>query len=83
MVRLIWDVPAFNVKLVDVKKLSPTVAPSVTVLAPKDIVRMLLLLEDIDPAVTLNPAVSNAPFVTVIPLLIPMFKASASCTVPP
>ena len=77
----IVDVPAFKVRFVLVVN-TGEFDDVVTVLDPRLIVRTLLLLDDKEPAVTLKFLVSNVPLVTVR-VLLPMFSASASSTVPP
>jgi hypothetical protein len=66
-VSTMLDVPALNVRFVFVMKLTaPDDALNVTVELPKLIVRVLLLLDDRDVAVTLKLLVVSVPLVTVI-----------------
>jgi hypothetical protein len=65
LVQIIDDVPALNVKFVVVNK-SATTSLNVTVLLPRLIVRTLLLLENMDNAVTLKLLVVKIPWVKVI-----------------
>ena len=65
--KLIWDVPALKVKPV-IRVVNQTETPeplNVTVLLPRLIVRVLLLLDDRDMAVTLLLLVVKVPCVTV------------------
>jgi hypothetical protein len=59
------DVPALKVRPVIVEKLIPLKLDNVTVLLPRLIVRVLLLLDDRDDAVTLKLLVVKVPAVTV------------------
>ena len=80
--QFICEVPAFNVKFVDVLKLK--IPPAIfTVLAPKLIVLTLLFVEKKLCVDKEYPRELNVPLVTV--KLVPPKKinASASCTVPP
>ena len=80
--QIIDDVLALNVRLSEFIALKKLFPENVRVLAPRFIVLTLPLLDVNDPAVTAYPAVVNVPFVTVS-AFVPMFNASASCTVPP
>ena len=75
------EVPALNVRFVLAAN-TGELEFVVTVLDPSVIVLTLELLDDKEPAVTLKFLVSNVPLVTVR-VLLPMFSASASWTVPP
>ena len=75
--EFIVEVPALNVRLVDVAKFTGFVAAKVNVLAPRLIVLTLLLLDSKEPAVTANPAVVNVPLLTVSEFE-PIFNAPAS-----
>jgi hypothetical protein len=69
-VKTILEVPALNVRFVFVIKLiAPLAALNVTVLLPRLIVRVLLLLDDRDVAVTLKLLVVKVQAVTVIVLV--------------
>jgi hypothetical protein len=59
------DVPALKVRPVIVEKLIPLKLDNVTVLLPRLIVRVLVLLDDRDDAVTLKLLVVKVPAVTV------------------
>ena len=76
MVLLIVEVPAENVRLVEVVNVKGVTPVRVIVLAPKLIALTLELLDVNPPAVTAYPAVLNVPFVTVS--VDPVFNASAS-----
>jgi len=66
LVQTIEDVPALKVRFVVVVNVSAPVPLNVTVLLPRLIVRVLLLLEDRSVAVTLKLLVVKVPCVTVI-----------------
>lgn len=82
-VKLIWDVPALKVRFVDVKKESAVpVLDKAMVLAPRLMVRVLVLDDDRKPAVTANPAVVKVPCVT-FRVRVLMLSASPSVSVMP